>query len=132
MKNTNLEMDSELLKLETAEKIIDVINVNRLHKTFFHIDDDFSECMVEVFPEMEEFTESGIFTKRLNKLGLRNFSLIDQASNTDELYSVIYFKDEDVYIRIDGVYDSYGQYEHDYYTSIKQVFPKKVEITKYE
>ena len=47
----------------------------------------------------------------------------------EEWYSVRYFKDHDIFIRIDGWYQSYEgtTFENDYY----EVFPKQVTITEY-
>lgn len=94
-----------------AEEIIKIIQDNQLQESLFDEDAD----------------DIG-----LSELGLPNYEQVEFVCNSDEMYCIIYFKDDDIYIKITGTYDSYGDGEHDYDDSVTQVFPKQVTITKYE
>ena len=51
------------------------------------------------------------------------------------MYCIVHFKDDNIYVKLKGEYDSYGNYNHDYYNDINyitEVKPKKVEVVIYE
>lgn len=50
----------------------------------------------------------------------------------DKWYSIKYFKDHDVYIRVDGYYQSYNGAEFEGWKSCKEVKPEEKLITVYE
>ena len=104
-----------------VQSIIKIIQDNKLQKPLFNGD-----------YEEEQFEEIDDIDKYLNDLGLKNFENIDHVCNSDELYLIIHFKDDDIYLKISGEYDSYGNGDHYFNDSVKQVFPKQVTITKYE
>lgn len=84
---------------------------------------EYIEYDEEKFKSPEEYIES---------LNLRNFEFVDGVCNSDELYQIVYFKDQNVYIKITGTYDSYGEYDHEYDDEVIEVFPKQKTITYYE
>lgn len=110
---------------KTARELIEIIVQNDLLKPLF--DDDFDDFE----PEDEEGEGIEDIENWLKELGLGELEYKDSREDTSEFWTVIYFKDHDIYLRIDGVYDSYGQYEHEY-NSVKQVFPKEIQTTIYE
>lgn len=63
---------------------------------------------------------------------LDNVEYKDSQTNSDEFWLVLYFKEEDIYIKFYGSYDSYGNSNHSYYTSTSIVTPKEVTMTIYE
>lgn len=111
--------------VKTAQELIDIIKENDLLEYVFH---GLDEGWVELEYDYEEFENDEEYLK---SLGLENFEPIESREDTAEFWSVIHFKNEDIYLRIDGEYDSYGQGDHEY-DSIKQVFPKQVTQTIYE
>lgn len=94
-----------------AEEIIKIIQDNQLQESLFDQDVD----------------DVGLI-----ELGLPTFEQVEWVCNSDEMYCVIHFKDDNIYLKLTGEYDSYGECEHDYNNGIKEVFPKEVTITKYE
>lgn len=117
-----------------AGSIIDAIKKNNLQKAFFHSDDRgyMYEIIAESVDQLQDTEGEEPIIDYLGSLGLKNFKNIEVVSNTDDFYSIVYFEDENVYLRFSGTYDSYGQYEHYYNNEVKQVFPKQVTITKFE
>ena len=41
------------------------------------------------------------------------------------MYTIIHFIEDDIYVKLIGTYDSYGNGEHYYHDDIKQVYPKE-------
>jgi hypothetical protein len=116
--------------VQTAEEIIKIIQDKGLQRQFFELDYfsdylyDLSEDDETTFDTVEEYLESvGLPTE---------FKKVDGRSDTSEFWSVIRFPVEDVYIKITGVYDSYGQREHYYNSKVTQVFPKQVTKIVYD
>lgn len=70
--------------------------------------------------------------KNLEFHGFKNYETVQYVCNSDEMYLTLHFKDVDIYVQLYGTYDSYGEYNHDYSSEIKQVFPKQKTITVYE
>lgn len=62
----------------------------------------------------------------------KDYEQVDYVCNSDEMYCVIHFTEEDIYLKLTGEYDSYGQCDHDYDNGIKEVKPKQQLITVYE
>lgn len=112
-----------------VESLINKIKDSRsLLEFFFNADDrDYDLIYDEDGNEFNTIIESEQYIKE----NFGEFELIDQRYDTSEFWSVVYFKDFDIYVRIDGEYDSYGQGEHEY-DEIKQVFPKEITTTIYE
>lgn len=111
--------------MKTAQELIDIINKNDLLKPLF--DDDFYDVELEDeegngIENVEEYIKTSV---------LGELEYKDSRQDTSEFWQVIYFKDHDIYLRIDGVYDSYGQYEHEY-NSVKEVKPKEIQTVIYE
>ncbi len=67
----------------------------------------------------------------LDEINFPEFEQIDYVCNSDELYSIIYFPYQDLYIKIIGEYDSYGKGNHFFKKDIKEVKPKKIKKTIY-
>jgi len=84
---------------------------------------DYVQYDKEKFKSPEEYMES---------LNLVNFEFVEGVCNSDELYQIVYFKDQNVYIKITGTYDSYDGYDHDYDDKVIEVFPKQKQIIVYE
>ena len=61
-----------------------------------------------------------------------DYEQVDYVCNSDEMYCVIHFVEENIYIRLEGEYDSYGGGDHWYKGAIKEVFPKQITITVYD
>lgn len=96
--------------MKNSNELIDIITKNYLQQALFF--NDFDDVDVE-------------------GLGLGELEYKDKRCDTSEFWQVIYFKDHDIYLKISGWYDSYGQGEHSY-DSIKEVKPKDVILTTYE
>lgn len=95
---------------QTGEEIIKVIRDKGLQRVFFELE------------TVEAYLESvGLPTE---------FKQVDGRCDTSEFWSVIHFPVQDVYVKITGTYDSYGQY--DYNDKVTQVFPKQVTKTVYD
>jgi hypothetical protein len=112
----------------TAEFIISTIQDKGLQEAFF--DPYYFEDQLENLDEDGEFETKEAY---LESVGLpTEFKQVDGRCDTSEFWSVIHFPVEDVYIKITGRYDSYGQYEHYYNDQVTQVFPKQVTTTVYD
>lgn len=111
--------------MKTAQELIEIIVQNDLMKPLFG--DDFDDFDIE--DEEGEYIDDP--REYVKNLGLGEIEYKDSREDTSEFWTVIYLKDHDIYLRIDGVYDSYGQYEHEY-NNVTQVFPKEVTQTIYE
>ena len=97
----------------TSQEIIKYIQKNKLQEYLF-----------------EEVNNSGETISKHSILGI-----VEQktwVANTDEMNTVIHFKDHNVYIKLEGWYDSYGQGEHQYTDAIYEVFPKTIETIIYQ
>jgi hypothetical protein len=107
-----------------AEEIIKIIKEENLLREFFNQDFDDLEI------EWNEFNDD--YKEYLKSLKLpTEFEEIDGRCDTSEFWSVIHFPEENIYIKISGWYDSYGESEHTY-DEIKQVFPKEIKTIIYE
>ena len=104
-----------------VNEIMDIINDNNLLQWLFHCSSGWSTELDHEFETDEEYVES---------LGLKNFGIVDSREDSSEFWSVIHFKDENLYFRISGTYDSYGQGEHEY-RYISPVKPKEITTTIY-
>jgi hypothetical protein len=110
----------------TAKQLIQIILDNDLQSALF--DDDNYQLGYKA--EDNGFGEDTVAF--LKSLGLPISTVVDSRCDTAEMWSVIYFPVEDIYLKLTGTYDSYGQYEHDYDDEVTQVFPKQVTVTIYE
>jgi hypothetical protein len=113
------------MAVKTAEEIIKIIQDNYLQSQFFS-KDNFGYFL----DELDEFETVEAYLESLNLP--TEYKIVAGRSDTSEFWSVIHFPVEDVYIKITGTYDSYGQYEHDYDDKVTQVFPKQVTQTVYD
>lgn len=110
----------------SAEHIIKTIEDKGLQQQFFC--GDYWENLEE---ELDEF--DGDEKKYLESIGLpTEYEEVDGRCDTSEFWKVLHFKEEDIYIKITGEYDSYGQYDHYYDKKVKQVFPRTVETIIYK
>lgn len=110
---------------KTARELIEIIVQNDLLKPLF--DDDFDDFELED----EEGEDIEDIENWLKELGLGELEYKDSREDTSEFWTVIYFKDHDVYLKIYGEYDSYGQGDHEF-EGVKEVFPKEIQTTIYE
>ena len=114
--------------VQTAEEIIKIIQDKGLQQAFF--EPEYFDDQLEYLDEEEEFET---VEEYLTSVGLpTEFKQVDGRCDTSEFWSVIHFPVEDVYIKITGRYDSYGQYEHDYNQKVTQVFPRTIESIIYK
>ena len=122
--------------MQQTSELIKIIEENDLQEFLFteEIDD-----VYEQFLEIAEMEEDGsidgelLVETVLDKIGFpKKYSQVDYVCNSDEMYCVIHFTEEDIYLKLTGEYDSYGQCEHDYDCGIKEVKPKQKLITVYE
>jgi len=116
-----------------VKKLIEIIEENYLLEFFFECE---RGLLWEKEDEYDDEDKRGINSledevKWLTNLGLNNFEDKGGRADTSQFWSIVYFKDYDVYLKISGTYDSYGEYEHEYDT-IKEVKPKQVTETIYE
>ena len=110
----------------TAEHIIKTIQDKDLQKAFFC-----SDNWEQYEDELDEF--DGDEKLYLESIGLpTEYKEVAGRSDTSEFWSVVHFPVEDIYIKITGTYDSYGQYDHYYDDKVTQVFPKQVTKTIYK
>ena len=116
--------------MKSAEELIKIIKENIFQKGLFNLD-DIGEYLYNEETDDEGFDTNELALEYLAKFGLANLKSMEYVSNTDEMYCVIHFTDDNVYLKLTGEYDSYGQYEHDYNGEIYQVFPKEVFVTQY-
>ncbi len=108
-------------KYSSFEELKQFIKSHYLQKVFF--DDYFDyEDYLDLNDELTE-QEFEDFKK--------DFEMVESVCNSDELYSVAYFKDLNVYICLTGTYDSYGAGDHEYDEDITQVYPKEVSVITY-
>mgnify|MGYP003404087434 FL=1 len=115
--------------VQTAEEIIKIIQDKGLQKALFDCFDD-EEYLLEELDEEGEFETADAY---LESVGLpKEYKKVAGRTDTSEFWSVIHFPVEDVYVKITGTYDSYGQYEHYYNSKVTQVFPKQVTTTVYD
>jgi hypothetical protein len=102
---------------------------------FFDLDEgDLKGCISDFLKEEKDENGDTEFTKEeLESVFNRdNIEYKDGREDTTEFWAVCYFKEQDIYIRLDGEYDSYGNYEHEYNRGITQVHPKEIMKTVYE
>lgn len=114
--------------MKTAQELIDIIKENNLQKDLFHTD-----TMDESEFEDEEgnYIDGVTHKENLKSIGIENFEYVAGREDTSEFWAVIHFKNENVYLKFTGWYDSYGQYDHDYHDEVTEVFPKEVTQTIY-
>lgn len=123
----------------TAEQILDIIREN-YSETDFAYNDWFETENEEINKIYEEYSTNKntdykeLTSKVLNYLGLGEVKEVAQYGGEDcgsTWYSVKYFKDHDVYIRIDGHYQSY--HGTDFYNGHGyEVRPQEKIITVFE
>ena len=102
-----------------AQELIKVIKDNNLQRVLFDAD--------EYFEDYSELTK-----EEATELGIKNYEVVDNRCDTSEFWSILHFKDYNVFIKLTGEYDSYGQYEHEYDDEVHEVFPKQITKTVYE
>ena len=107
-----------------AEHFIKIIKDNELLEFLFHVGNGW--CKLDY--NEEEFKDPKEY---LSSLGLNDYKQIESREDTSEFWSIIHFKNEDIYLKINGEYDSYGQEEH-YYHSVTEVLPKEITTIIYE
>lgn len=114
------------MKKLTFEEIREIIKEYDLYKYLFEEDDYYLEDLIIKGKEDEENVK-----KALKEIGF-DYRQVDYVCNTDEMFVVLYFENSNIYVRLTGEYDSYGQYDHEYHRKITQVFPKEIKKTIYE
>jgi len=97
----------------TAEEIKKIIEENNLQRGLMD------------YENTEETAE------KLESLGVVNFEEVDSVCNSDEMYTIIHFKNDNIFLKLKGEYDSYGECQHDYDCGIEEVFPKTIQQTIY-
>ncbi len=98
----------------TAQELIDIIKENDLQ---------------------EQILDDGIWSnncEELSKIIPEEHELLDAVCNSDEMYCVVWFKESNVFLKLTGEYDSYGDGNHDYDEEVTQVFPKEITKIIYE
>ncbi len=94
---------------------------------------NFQEIKKKLFTEGElTLSEFGYMDYSSEELGLGPVEEVAQRGGEGEgedWYSVQYFKEHDVYIRIDGYYNSYNGTDFD--NDVYEVFPSEKTITVY-
>lgn len=111
-----------------SQDLIFAIKTNNLEKLLFNLDYIVEECNSLNL----DFTSEEECYQYLASLGLVSFESVDWVCNSDEMYCVIHFKSDNIYLKIIGEYDSYGANNHWYNKQIEQVFPKQITKTIYE
>ena len=133
-----------------AKELIDLVEKN-FNRRYWGYLEDFSEyyegdTYSEKIPKYDDFRVGGevdytAFRKErervekfiLEKLNLGEFVQVDQYGGEDQgstFYSIVHFKDHDIYLRWDGWYASYdGWYLENPPTEVK---PKTKQITVFE
>lgn len=116
-----------------VDEIIETIQKENLLEFFFELDGEFFEKYDRYLDEDETdlINTEEKEEKYLKKLGLQNYEDKGGRCDTSQFWNVVYFPDYDVYIKISGWYDSYGNYEHGY-NKIEEVKPKQVTTTIYQ
>lgn len=111
--------------MKSAQELIEIIVQNDLLKPLF--DDNFYDFEVgdKDGNDIEDIREY------IKKFGLGELEYKDSREDTSEFWQVIYFKDHDIYLRIEGEYDSYMDYNHEYNTVI-EVKAKEITTIIYE
>ena len=120
------------------KEIQDIIIKNELVKFFFEYYNYDKEAYLYIFNkegdfEFEDTDQVLIYLEKF--LNLSNFEVVESTCNSDTMYCVVYFKDDNIYVKLKGEYDSYGNYDHDYFNDknhIIEVKPKKIEVIIYE
>ena len=120
----------------TANELIKIIKDNNLQEFLFtnEIDDVYEQFLDITELEDDEVDNYDLLVEAvLDKIGFpKNYKQVDYTCNSDEMFCVIHFTEEDIYLKLTGEYDSYGQCEHDYDNGIQEVKPKQKLITVYE
>jgi len=106
-----------------SQEIIDRVNKLGLLQFLFE-----GEAYDEIEDENDEIIDD---VDQYVKDNFGEIELLDGRADTSEFWQIVHFKDHNVYLKISGEYDSYGQGDHEY-TSVKEVFPKEVKVTVYE
>lgn len=99
------------------KELIDYIILNKLQECIFKngdIYDENDDILLEKYRALPEF------------------ETIEHICNTDEMYIIVLFKKLNVYLRLTGDYDSYGESNHYYNDKVSQVFPESKIITVYK
>lgn len=117
-----------------AEEIIKIIEEKGLQKEIFQLEEDYHiiDKAIDVSEDNEEEIEFEDTKSALEYLGLEDAVIVDSREDTSEFWAIAHFIESDVYIRITGEYDSYGQYEHHYNSKVREVRPKTVSTVIYE
>lgn len=119
------------------EEIKKVILDEKLVQFFFEYYNEENESYNYFYPnniDSVNSTEDVLFYLK-KWYDIEDFEVISYQCNSDEMYCIVYFKNEDIYIKLEGEYDSYGGNDHSYFYGekrITQVFPKKIEVIIYE
>jgi hypothetical protein len=103
--------------MKTTEELIEYITSNKLIYSIFN-DGDNEDDNEELY-------------NKYNELALK-YDVIDYTCNSDELYMILYFKEIDIYLKLTGEYDSYGEGQHYYNDEVKQVYPEQKTIIVYK
>lgn len=114
----------------TAPQLIELIEKENL-KPFFHdleweylteeYSDDYGSHRQEedLFGSLRE-------AEQFIKSTFGEFEQVAYRCDSSEMYSVIHFKDHDVYLRFTGYFNSYDMCSHSYESPITQVIPREV------
>ena len=114
-----------------VEEIIKIIKEEDLLAFFFELESGYLVDYEHYTSEDEMIESQEQEDAYLKRLGLSNYVNKGGRYDTSEFWNVVYFPDYDVYVKISGWYDSYGQGEHEY-SNIKEVKPQTVTQTIYE
>ena len=113
------------------KQIIKLIEKHDLTRFFFELETEYltPDWSYETNEGDELETDEDV-VNFLTVLGLNKYENKGGRYDTSEFWNVVYFPDHDVYLKIIGEFDSYGQYEHSY-DDIVEVKPKQVTQTIY-
>lgn len=115
----------------TYNEIKKLITDNDLVKFLFT--EDFHDLADEQkLKYFEDLTYQENIQEYLNTIGFPKYKQISYVCNSDEMYTIIHFIEDDIYVKLIGTYDSYGNGEHYYHDGMKQVYPKEKMVTIYE
>ena len=102
----------------TAQELIEEIKKNNDQAAIFQVaafDEDLEDVEIEgKYPE---------------------FEWVDSRTDSSEFWCVVKFIQDgldDIYLKFEGEYDSYGSSNHDYYSTITEVTPQERIITEYK
>ncbi len=114
-----------------GKQIIETIQENDLMQFFFELETEYltPDYSYETNDGDELETDEDV-VNFLTVLGLNKYENKGGRYDTSEFWNVVYFPDYDIYLKISGWYDSYGNSDHSY-EDIIEVKPKEITKTIY-